>query len=161
MHAHAQAHTHTRAHTCTHTNEHTHAHAQARARTHTHTHTPLAEFCCTVINLYVLFRPDDVLVKVETCSKNMSVKWLLTIDSATCWIRYCVMSLLYGMGIALHSGYFFIIIMSSEVFWYRACFLIPKVKLVPPSFLRSSYVSPSIWFVLQYLLGDPVSAHSL
>ena len=32
-----------------------------------------------------------------------------------------------------------------------ACSLILKMKLVPPSLPRSSYVSSSVWFILQCL----------
>jgi len=62
--------------------------------------------CCTFMHLCVLYHPDDVLVVVEACRKNLSVKWLLITKSATCWIRYCVISLLHRTEITLHSGYF-------------------------------------------------------
>ena len=39
--------------------------------------------------------------------------------------------------------------------------LILKMKLVPPSLPRSTYVPSSLWFILQYLFWQSICVHPL
>jgi hypothetical protein len=62
------------------------------------------KFCQTFTEFAVLvyiciYLPDDDLVKVETCKRNISDKWLFIIDCAICWIKNCT---IYCMEYGLH-----------------------------------------------------------
>jgi hypothetical protein len=47
-----------------------------------------------------IYLPDDDLVEVETCRRDISDKLLFIIDCAVCWIKYCIIlkSIEFGHG---------------------------------------------------------------
>ena len=47
---------------------------------------------CLCINI-----PDDDLVEVEACRRGISEKLLFVIFCAMCWVRYGIITLLYGI----------------------------------------------------------------
>jgi hypothetical protein len=58
---------------------------------------------CTSLTEFVvylcIYLPDDDLVEVETCRRDISDKWLFIIDCAVCWFKYCIINLLHGIWI--------------------------------------------------------------
>jgi len=57
----------------------------------------------TTVCLYV-YVPDDSLVGVETCRRDINDKLLFFTDGAVWWIKYRMVSILHGMWIALDWG---------------------------------------------------------
>jgi len=51
-----------------------------------------------------VYAPDDSLVDVETCRRDVNDKLLFITDGAVCWIKYCIVSILHGIWIALDWG---------------------------------------------------------
>ena len=43
-----------------------------------------------IFGCFSIYFADDDFVRVETCRRNISDKWLFIIDCATCWIKSCI-----------------------------------------------------------------------
>ena len=72
------------------------------------------------------------------------------------WVYFfCIMSL---MNVEPHHHHHHHV---PEGLGMLACSLILKMKLVPPSLPRSSYVSSCFWFILQCLFWQSVCVHPL
>jgi hypothetical protein len=54
----------------------------------------LAKFEFAVLACFCICLPNDDLVEFETCRRNISEKLLFIVESAICWITYCVVSLI-------------------------------------------------------------------
>jgi hypothetical protein len=42
-----------------------------------------------------MYLPDEGLVEVETCRRNINDKFVYITECAICWTKYCIISLLH------------------------------------------------------------------
>jgi len=68
----------------------------------THIHISWTQFAVLVC-LYI-YRPDDDLVDVETCRRNISDKFLFVTDYAACWIKcYAIAKCIFLVEVPVNS----------------------------------------------------------
>jgi hypothetical protein len=58
-----------------------------------YTHTSLTEFI--VLYTFRLYLPDDGVLHVEICRKDIGDTKLLIVDCAVCWIKYSIINPLH------------------------------------------------------------------